>query len=483
MKRNLFAAFTSIFIISFATAFELHIPSIEPVFTVTSSSGEKFHSDNLTGKEIIQISMLFGLQKEHSENYDKAFEKYNKLKGNLAEKIKTAGSEEEAGEQILLAMYEQVLSTYRLNQTKVDEALLSGTYNCVSASLLYLALAVDFGFDARVQETQKHAFITFYTSDGKSIDVETTNPFGFNPGTKKTVSTSGNSKKYATIPKNYYSNRKEISRKRAVTLVAKNLCSFLNDRDDYVTAIPLAAAALEFVENEKEDARADFELLCGNFAVFTDKKNADEAGLDFLEDVFAKYGKSDYLLKQYEDITFNSMVSSCNQNQFEESRKNLGKRRLYLSEAEAIKIENNIHDAEVLFKAKTMTGDEAIVFIQNERKLAENSKNRSMTADLRKIEEVHWSKKIDQAFKKSEYLVAVEICDEGLKSIPESIYLKNTREQSLQNHGINFHNKIVPLVNQKRFAEAKEILEAALKDNPQNKTLLNDLKRVNERLK
>ena len=160
----------------------------------------------------------------------------------------------EFGEKILELMYENVLTKYDLLSTEIQVMLTAGKYNCVSASLLYLALATDCGLDARVQETEKHAFITLYLDDGQKIDVETTNPYGFNPGKKKELPQGNNSvsKKYVTVPKNYYSNRKEASKLKAISIIAKNRCKLMGDKRDYKNAIPLGASAYLFVQNEKE---------------------------------------------------------------------------------------------------------------------------------------------------------------------------------------------------------------------------------------
>lgn len=95
----------------------------------------------------------------------------------------TERSEEKLGEQILLLMYENILNQYKRNETTMQAAFLNGTYNCVSASVIFMALAKAANLNTTGQITPNHAFCTLKT-ENKTIDVETTNPYGFNPGTK-----------------------------------------------------------------------------------------------------------------------------------------------------------------------------------------------------------------------------------------------------------------------------------------------------------
>lgn len=486
MKKHFLSSLVFVILVFFSSEIfaapssqkSVQVPDINESFVITNSDGSGFMQENLSGEQIIRFSMYFGLLDESSPDFQNAFSAYQNLRDYLSSSGVENLDEEAKGEAILSAMYEKVLSQYQLKQTKVDVALNSGTYNCVSSALLYLALASDFGLDARVQETAKHAFITLYLSDGRKIDVETTNPFGFNPGTKKQVSSSSNSKRYATVPRNYYSNRKEISKRRAVTLVAKNLCADFNEKDDYAQAVPLAAASLAFVTKEKSDARNDFDTVAGNFAVFADKNHNSEAGLDFLDEVFARYGKTQYLLNQYNDVAYNSAAASCNQNDFERARTNFEKRKENLTQKNQSEIEKMIFESGTFYEAQNLDSDDGIKYVQDARKSAYAQSDASFRQNLEKLEESLWSAKIVPVFNAKNYLEAAEICDEGILSLPKSTYLKNTKNACLQNHANEVHNQIVPLLNSKNYDEARKILEAGLEENPSNRLLQNDLKRL-----
>lgn len=486
-KLNFSAAFFAFLVLPCAFAFSenkksenaLKIPPVEESFVIKNQDGSDFTEENLDGNKIIKFSMCFGLLDESSPEFVRAFSAYENLKNYCrASGIENLG-EEERGEAVLSAMYSKVLSQYSLKQTKVDVALNSGVYNCVSSALLYLALASDFGLDARVQQTFRHAFVTLYLSDGRKIDVETTNPYGFNPGTKKSV--QQDSKKYAVVPRNYYSSRREISKRRAVTLVAKNLCADLNEKDDYAAAFPLAAAAYSFVAAEKDGARNDFDALAGNFVAYADKNHLQEAALDFLDEVFSRYGKSEYLLKRYNDAAYNSAAFNCNQNNFDLAEANLEKRREKLPRKNAEEIEKIIFESRTFYDSQNLAADDGIKYVQNARKSRFALSDQSFARNLEKAEESFWSMKIVPVFNSGDFLAAALLCGDGLLSLPESSYLKNTRNASLQNYAAEIHNKIVPLVNSKKYGEASEILNRAMKTEPEirdflNSRLRNDLK-------
>lgn len=497
MKKKIFTLLFLFLVISASFCKDFVVPFVTELFVFDElvQGGQTPKDSDFTGQDIIIYSMIFGLtgmedvfftaDDEFSDDmnlYNSTLNTYRQLCDEL--EAYSDYSEMQMGEKILELMYEKVLKQYSLPQTKVDVMFHNGKYNCVTTSLLYLALAVDCGLDARVQETEKHAFITLYLSDGTKVDVETTNPYGFNPGAKKEIGTNTNgSKKYAIVPKNYYANRKEISRAKAITLPAKNICSVLNDQGDFEYAIPLAASILSFVTKEKTQVRNDFDALCGNFTIAAVNQGRSEDALDFLENVFSRYGKSDFLVKRYSDITYNSVAECCNKKDFSSARSIFVNRCGNVDDQTMMEMQRMIYQGEVLFRVSNLSGREGIKVIQEFRNRDEGFNDVRFINQLEKIEENHWATLILDLFDTKEYLAAAKICDEGLESLPKSTYLKNTRKQCYLNHGIDVHNQIVPLVNAKKYSEALKIVKEALKVNPDNATLKSDMNQLEKMMK
>lgn len=434
--KKLSFIFLILFVLGFS-AFSLTIPqSVEPYFVYLNEDGTENTEENLSPDEIIRLSLIFSLCEEGSDTWISAWKTYADLKSYCVQQNVMSMDEMEKGDKILSFMYEKVLSSYNFDQTKMDVMLTSGVYNCVSASLLYLALATEFGLDARVQEVPRHSFVIVYTSDGKRITVETTNPYGFNPGQKRLLERTSNSERYAVIPARTYANRTEISRRRAIGLVASNLDSLFNRTQDFEQAVPLSASAYFFVQQEKQKVESDFQSICSNTAVYAERANRAEEGLDFLEKIFVRYGISNHLSETYESLVHNIAAKNVNSGNFQAANETLEKRRQYLSENEISRLENMIKESVYFSRAQ-------------------------------------------EAAEQNDYLAAAEICSEGLEVLPNSTNLRNFRRVCLQNHGVEVHNQIVPLVNSRRYENALEILNQALSANPENRTLQNDLNRLN----
>lgn len=400
--------------------------------------GKPFEGENLSGSDILLFSILFEGEDLSGEEFEVFQEYYNDLLGKVR-KGRTENELENA-ELIMKVMYDNVLSNYSRRQTKLSVMFKTGNYNCVSSSLLFLALAKDCGLDARIQETSVHAFITVYTKDGQKFDVETTNPAGVNPGEKKMISqNSSGSKKYTIVPKTYYSNRVEISDRKAVTLPAKNICAELSDRNEFEKGIPLAASVYEFVTKEKAAVRKDYDAMCANFAAYANQNRQYEAALKLLKTAIDHYGKSDLLVRNYNDIAYNAVAESCNINDFKNARNLLVSYNYYLTEKTTQEIIDMIFESEML-------------------------------------------EEIQDLMHQNKFLEAAKLADEALLRQSQNQQFKKAKSNSLYNHGVTVHNQVVPLLNNKEYKEALQILENALKDNPSNQMINDDIKKIKSRM-
>ena len=435
-RLNLFAII--IFLtISSVVAKDIKVPQETASLRITYD-GKPFEEENLSGADILLFSILFEGEDLSGEEFEVFQEYYNDLLGKVR-KGRTENELENA-ELIMKVMYDNVLSNYSRRQTKLSVMFKTGNYNCVSSSFLFLALAKDCGLDARIQETSVHAFITVYTKDGQKFDVETTNPAGVNPGEKKMISqNSSGSKKYTIVPKNYYSNRVEISDRKAVTLPAKNICAELSDRNEFEKGIPLAASVYEFVTKEKAAVRKDYDAICANFAAYANQNRQYEAALKLLRAVMDHYGKSDLLVRNYNDIAYNAVAESCNINDFKNARNLLVSYNYYLTEKTTQEIIDMIFESE-------------------------------------KMEE------IQDLMHQNKFLEAAKLADEALLRQSQNQQFKKAKSNSLYNHGVIVHNQVVPLLNNKEYKEALQILENALKDNPSNQMINDDIKKIKSRM-
>lgn len=418
---------------------DITFPLQEPLFVINVQNENDEDEEIFTGHQIIEYSLKFSLCNEGSENWTLSLEKYSQIKDVCIQNKIMELEPLARAERLNEIMYECCLAKYSFHQTKMDTMFTEGTYNCVSSSLLYLALAQEFGIKARVQETPNHAFITVYIDEQK-IDVETTNPYGFNPGRTKAVGeTKSGTQKFAVIPKTYYSNRKEISWREAVSLVGKNLCSNADKKSDYETAVPLSISIYEFIKNKSDDPRNIMDTIVSNFSSYAGQNKQNEATLIFLDSFVEKYGASDLLLSNYINLLHNSVVDFCNARNFEEAQNSLEKHKEKIS-------------------------------AKNYEKL------NHMIIQQKCYEE------INSLFDQHKFLEAADYCDEVLLQIPGDRNILNLKNNALQNHAIEIHNSVQSLVLGGNYEEALKIIQSALELNPNSALLKKDEKILQQKI-
>jgi len=143
-------------------------------------------------------------------------------------------------ESILPFLHRTLFKKYEENSTTVDGVIDTGYFNCVSSAVVYLLAARVFVLPMKGVQTPDHAFCVI-TVNGRDIDVETTNPFGFDPGTsKKFQSTFTKTTKFAYVPPQDYARRKTITEKDLVGLILHNRGVDMQRRGRHLEALRLA---------------------------------------------------------------------------------------------------------------------------------------------------------------------------------------------------------------------------------------------------
>ena len=141
------------------------------------------------------------------------------------------------GEQALVFLHANVLTRYAPLAARVDAALATGEYNCVSSAVLYLILARSVGLPVRAARTSDHV-LCVVEADGRRVDVETTNRYGFDPGTRKEFTdTFGAVTGFTYVPPTNYRARQDIGEKELLSLILHDRVSLLVDRGQHLAAI------------------------------------------------------------------------------------------------------------------------------------------------------------------------------------------------------------------------------------------------------
>jgi hypothetical protein len=181
---------------------------------------------------------------------------YRALIGAAVEELKSAAdlpkNERERGEYVLGFMHKKFLKSYSSMQTRIDTILSSGRYNCVSSAALYLILAGAVNLEAKGVMTRDHAFITVYAGD-EAIDVETTNPYGFDPGNRREFHDGfGKLTGFAYVPARNYRDRTTIGALELVSLILSNRIAELEGRSRYAEAVPLAVNRASLLKGRRD---------------------------------------------------------------------------------------------------------------------------------------------------------------------------------------------------------------------------------------
>jgi transglutaminase-like putative cysteine protease len=156
----------------------------------------------------------------------------------------------ERAEYILTFMHKKFLKSYSLYQTRVDTLLSGGKYNCVSSAALYMILARSAGLDVSGVMTRDHAFAEVHVN-GEDIDVETTNPYGFDPGSRREFHDQfGKLTGFAYVPARNYRDRAAISPIELVSLILSNRIAELESRNRFAEAVPLAIDRVALLEGK-----------------------------------------------------------------------------------------------------------------------------------------------------------------------------------------------------------------------------------------
>ena len=456
---------------------ETQFPGLEPS---NALAAVKYNGVNeLSGEQVIRLGLVFSGVLPESESWNEYLDIYRGLEKEVVDFSGGQADQAIVGEKILTLMYERTLVQYVEHQTKLDEMFFEGTYNCVSASVLYMALAKAAGLTVIPQRTPDHCFCTV-VARGNKIDVETTNPMGFNPGTRRVVSKKNNSTHYAVVPQKKYNGRHEVSDYMLVSLVSRNISALSMDRKDFTTAVMAAATRFVFTEPDadpKNDARYDFDTVVCNYAAELQRQKRHVDVLFWLDEVTERWGFSQRLHETYDSAVYNCVVYFCNAKDVGSAKDIYSKRKDRVQEKTCREIEQMIFQGEVECALETINDDEeALAYVKSAVENPLAVENRELKAHLINLWENIWLNRVDYYGKQGLYLEGAAVADHGLEELPQSRKLKQAKEQCLYNHAVDYHNKFASYANKRDYESAMAVLEQGLLENPDSKVLQSDMR-------
>jgi hypothetical protein len=398
----------------------------------------------------------------------------------------------ERAEYILTFAHKKFLKSYSLYQTRVDTILSGGRYNCVSSAVLYMILARSAGLDVSGVMTRDHAFAEVHVN-GEDIDVETTNPYGFDPGSRREFHDQfGKLTGFAYVPARNYRDRAAISPIELVSLILSNRIAELESRNRFAEAVPLAIDRLALLEGKTYSARPDSGGADHSAPVFEDPRQDMMNRLFNYGASLLKAGKEEDCLRwaasaapQYPDgqrwqelimaAVNNRLQKMVKAGQTKEARAFLDAQKKELTPANYSTLDAVMLDTELLNNASKIRnaaeGDSVLAAIAQAR----NSKR---IGNGRAAELINFTAQktasILSAAPGRDWLAAISFIENAIARFGSTGELEQTLLNYRTNRATDFHNRFAAAWNKKNFSEAEQILSEGLAEFPGNRQLLAD---------
>jgi tetratricopeptide (TPR) repeat protein len=396
----------------------------------------------------------------------------DRIYGQISGSIGTGQTDRKKAEQTLYQLYAGVLLQYSETQTLVNTALASGVYNCVSSDILFMYMMKREGIPVTAVETPLHAFCTV-NADGRNIDVETTNPYGFDPGVKKELpSGSSPGKKYVTVPAKNYINRRNVDDRRIIALIYNNRMSVLQkQKKDYETA-GLAVDAMKLQNNSPQSLSTFFQCIYNIAVDYTDAGN-DEDGLALTAQAESLFGDSP-LYHTYASAAVGTILNRyMKRNDYTGSLAVLEKYRTQLDDSDYRDMYSGTLVNSLNYAVSTVPFDEALSRITD---------NKSVLPEKQYINLVvfAYSNEASKIAGTGAWLDAASLLEQGLREFPDAGALSRQRSIYRRNYAAGIHNKAASLYNAGDREGALNVVRQGLKLVNDSSILQNDLKRLQQ---
>jgi hypothetical protein len=345
------------------------------------------------------------------------------------DEVADVNGQAELGEKALAFLHKNLLTSYSLMQTRVDTAVETGVYNCVSSAVLYMIFARSVGLSVSGARTPDHAFCVVL-ANGQQIDVETTNPYGFNPGSKKEFSDSfGKLTGFSYVPAGNYRDRRGIGEKEMLGLILYDRVSEYGESRLYRDALQPAVSVYALMGTP--EMLSVMKIALSNYVTSLGMRQDFPGAIQFLDAVKASFGGIAELGDSRRDIYHNWTVS--------------------------------------LIRANDLSTAEALL---------------AQPATRSSVEDADWtSLSVEVALRRAQAeagsngsLAAAGLVSDGIRKLGRQPLL-------LQAYQAYIHNAFALLYNGRKLAEAKTLIEQSLPAYPESAMLQQDLDIVKKALK
>jgi len=417
-RRLAATIFASLIIIQSAGALDSRgFPELVPLPISVELSGG---GQQLTVDQLIDAALAFSGSSSPAADRERLVAHIRRFRAESA----GVTDQRRLAEEALRYLHGHLLRRYSVLQTRVNTAVETGSFNCVSSAVLYAILARSVGLDVGGVRTADHAFCSVAVN-GDSVDVETTNVHGFDPGSKKEFTDSfGAVTGFAYVPPSNYRDRRSIDARELLALVLYNTAAEEGEKGRFAESIRPAVSAYALVATE--DFRQAMDITFSNYASLLAMRGDFRRAIDFLDAAKSSWGERPDLGRRRQEIMHNWVVSLVEKG----------------SREEAAALLETPSARDVLGRADWT--DLSVFLVQSRAEAAARSGG---------------------------YREAAEEVAAGLQSL-------GAQAELLRAYEAYVHNAFAQLYNARKFDDAKAVLERGLSVYPSSPMLTGDMRNL-----
>ena len=378
------------------------------------------------------------------------------------------------GDLILQFMHKDILTRYNENQTRLGVLMDTGVYNCVSSAVYYMLLCRAAGLEVKGIHAVDHAFCAVKEPGLENpVDVETTNQWGYNPGTKKAFESDFTERTgFIYVPPGKYADRFELGDKGMAGLILQNRIVEHQRKGEYHIALELASDRL--VLTGSEGARKDYFDSIQNLAAMYNQQKDYEKAIDLInESENGPYQLPNFLNETRYQVIYNLCSTILNAGDTDQAEKILKSYSSYLPGEILNELTFLIEERRLDRLIRQGYSSEIVQRIIN-------SQNQGILTSKRAEEMLIYlyAREAEKISLEKDYLSSLRFLDTVppvLKDNRDFLRLKSVYEN---NYAVAVHNSIIPLLEKGEKGKAEKIISEALILIPGNQILMRDLKRL-----
>jgi tetratricopeptide (TPR) repeat protein len=380
------------------------------------------------------------------------------------------------GEYILEFMHRRFLQSYAERQTRLDVLTDGGRFNCVSSAVLYAVLARAASLDIRGVITRDHAFITLDAGD-ELIDIETTNSFGFDPGSRREFHDRfGRTTGFAYVPARSYRERQDLSILELVSVILSNRIAEaeLSGRFYESPGLALDRAALLSQRQPLDspfftDPEQDIKTRLMNYGAYLVRQGREEDALAW-EDAAFRLAPDTGLWDEFAFTCLNNLlVKSIRAGNTAAARLLLDENQRRLSGENYARLDLLVCDAEMVELSTAASGPE-----ETEEALAALALSNLENARRTELREFVILTEGNRAASDGDWPAAIAWLEDALRRFGPSARISNALRVYRSNRAADLHNGFADLYNKRDYEAAREWIQRALAEFPDNRQLATD---------